>query len=190
MKRIALFASGSGSNVQRISEYFFNNADVNITGIYCNNPDAHVLFRAKKLRIPYTIFNRSDFYESGTVLQKLLAENVDLVVLAGFLWLVPLHILNRFAGRIINIHPALLPKYGGRGMYGARVHEAVIRSKETESGITIHYVNENYDEGNIIFQAKCLVNVNETPDSLAAKIHTLEYEHYPKIIEQILFSDT
>ncbi len=190
MKRIALFASGSGSNAQRIAEYFNNNTEVHITGIYCNKPDAYVLIRAEKLGIPATIFKRSDFYESDTVLQKMLAENVDLIVLAGFLWLVPLNILNRFANRIINIHPALLPKFGGRGMFGARVHEAVIRCKETESGITIHYVNENYDEGNIIFQAKCLVNVNETPDSLAAKIHTLEYEHYPRIIEQILLSDT
>lgn len=186
-KRIALFASGSGSNAQRITEYFKNNNKVHIAGIYCNKPDAYVLTRAVKLEIHSTVFSRKDFYESEDVLKKLLTDNVDLIVLAGFLWLIPMNILNHFKNRIINIHPALLPKYGGKGMFGERVHEAVIRSGDAESGISIHFVNEKYDEGNIIFQAKCSVELNDTPDSLASKIHKLEYEHYPRIIEQILF---
>jgi phosphoribosylglycinamide formyltransferase-1 len=131
-------------------------------------------------------FDRNDFYGSVTVLDKLISSEIDFVVLAGFLWLVPDNILKRFENRIINIHPALLPKYGGKGMYGEKVHSSVIANHEAESGITIHFVNQHYDEGSIIFQARCKVESSDTADSLAAKIHTLEYEHFPKVIEEII----
>jgi phosphoribosylglycinamide formyltransferase-1 len=186
MKKIAIFASGSGSNAQRIAEFFKGNNHVGVARIYCNNPDACVLIRAVKLGIPSFIFNRYDFYHSDLVLNQLTIDQTDLIVLAGFLWLVPSNILNVFKNRIINIHPALLPGYGGKGMYGQRVHEVVIASGDKESGITIHYVNEKYDEGNIIFQAKCTVEKNETPESLAIKIHKLEYDHFPVIIEKVI----
>ncbi|MBN2175169.1 MAG: phosphoribosylglycinamide formyltransferase [Bacteroidales bacterium] len=186
MKRIAIFASGSGTNAQRIAEYFNDNPVVEITRIYCNNPHAFVLARAKKLNIPSLVFDRKSFYESESVINSLLKDQTDLIVLAGFLWLVPLNILRKFHNRIINIHPALLPEYGGKGMYGMHVHETVLNAGDKESGISIHYVNERYDEGKLIFQAKCSVDENETPESLAGKIHQLEYEHYPRIIEKIL----
>jgi phosphoribosylglycinamide formyltransferase-1 len=190
MKKIVIFASGSGTNAQRIAEYFSANDQVALTRVYCNKSDAHVLTRAGYLGIPTMVFDKKDFYEAGVVLQKLLADNPALIVLAGFLWLIPSNILDAFPGRIINIHPALLPKFGGKGMYGSRVHEAVIGSGDKESGISIHYVNERYDEGDIIFQSKCRVIDSDTPDSLAAKIHALEYEHYPKIIARLLGVET
>jgi phosphoribosylglycinamide formyltransferase 1 len=189
MKKITIFASGSGSNAQRIAEYFKGNTEIIVSHIYCNNPAAYVLTRAERLGIPAIIFNRNEFYKTDLVLNKLLSHKPDLIALAGFLWLIPDNILDAFERRIINIHPALLPKYGGKGMYGSRVHEAVIESGETASGITIHYVNEKYDEGNIIFQAKCRVERNETPESLASKIHSLEHEYYPRIIEKLLIPD-
>lgn len=188
MKRIAIFASGSGTNAQRIAEYFSTNPDVSIVRIYCNNPEAFVLNRAQRLDIPSLIFARKDLYQTELILNQLIDDKTDLIVLAGFLWLIPVNILSTFEKRIINIHPALLPKYGGKGRYGHYVHEAVIASGDKESGITIHFVNEKYDDGDIIFQARCSIENNETPDSLAAKIHELEYEHFPLIIEQVIQS--
>jgi phosphoribosylglycinamide formyltransferase-1 len=186
MKRIAIFASGSGTNAQRIAEFFSHNRDVSIVRIYCNNPDAFVLTRARRLNIPLLLFTRTELYQSDLILDQLHNDQTDLIILAGFLWLVPANILSAYEHRIINIHPALLPKYGGKGMYGHRVHEAVIASGDKESGISIHYVNENYDEGDIIFQARCRVEPNETAESLAAKIHELEYAHFPVVIENVL----
>jgi len=186
MKRIAIFASGSGSNAQRIAEYFSGKPEFSVVRIYCNKPEAYVLDRARRLKIPSLVFTADDFYRSDKVLQQLMEDQTNLIVLAGFLWLVPGNILTSFNCRIINIHPALLPKFGGKGMFGHHVHQAVIASGETESGITIHYVNEKYDEGDIIFQAKCPVEPDDTPESLAARIHELEHIHFPVIIEQVI----
>jgi len=186
MKRIVIFASGSGTNAQRIVEYFSKNASISVERIYCNKKDAFVLKRAANLGIPATLFNRDDFYRSDKVERLLQKDNPDLIVLAGFLWLIPDSIIRLFPNKIINIHPALLPKYGGKGMYGSIVHEAVINAGEEESGITIHFVNEHYDEGMTIFQAKCKIKKNDTPDVLAAKIHKLEHKHFPEEIEKLL----
>lgn len=185
-KRIAIFASGNGSNAQRIADYFRERGGVEITAIYCNKPGAFVLERAKSLEIPSVLFDRNTFYNTDDVLQDLESRQAEWIILAGFLWLIPLNILEKYAGRIINIHPALLPKYGGKGMYGTKVHEAVVAAGESESGITIHLVNEHYDEGQVLFQAVCHLAPGETPDSLAAKIHALEYAHFPVVIEKIL----
>ncbi|MEI7594276.1 MAG: phosphoribosylglycinamide formyltransferase [Bacteroidota bacterium] len=186
MKRIVLFASGSGSNVQRIVEYFSDNNDVEILKVYCNKPDAFVLKRAENLKISTLTFSRSDFYENKLVLSDLFELNPDLIVLAGFLWLIPSDIISKFPNKIINIHPALLPKYGGKGMHGINVHKAVKDNNEKESGITIHFVNEKYDDGNIIFQAKFNILPNDTAENIAEKIHQLEYEYFPVVIEEIL----
>jgi len=186
--RIAVFASGNGSNAQRIADYFSKHDLLEIAVIYCNNPNAFVLQRAKNLGIPSVLFNRDTFYHSDFVPDDLKKREVDWIILAGFLWLIPANLLNAFPQRIINIHPALLPKYGGKGMYGMRVHEAVIAAGEQESGITIHYVNESYDEGSIIFQASCQILTGDTPEMLAAKIHDLEYVFYPLIISKQLTS--
>jgi len=187
MKRIAIFASGNGSNAQRIVEYFSGNRQVEVALILSNREDAYVLERARKLGIPVKTFDRKTFYETDDVLNWLENAKINLVVLAGFLWLVPSNLIAAFPGAIVNIHPALLPAYGGKGMFGEAVHKAVIESGEKESGITIHFVDEKYDHGNIIFQAKCSIEKCETPGSLAQKIHELEYEHFPKVIEQLLF---
>ncbi len=186
MNNIILFASGSGTNVENIVNFFKNNPDINISYVFTNNPDAYVIQRAKKLNIPVRIFNRDDFYKNNAILNTLKELNPGLIVLAGFLWLIPAGIISAFPGRMINIHPALLPKYGGKGMYGSRVHEAVVQNGEKESGITIHYVNEKYDDGNIIFQAKCEVLPTDKPEDVAEKVHKLEYEHFPKVIEKLL----
>ncbi len=186
MTKIAIFASGSGTNAQRIAEYFKNSSHITIDIILTNRRDAYVIERAKNLGIPAKVFSREDFYKTGEVFQELKRRNIDFIVLAGFLWLVPSEIINAYKGKIVNIHPALLPNYGGKGMYGSFVHKAVVANKEKFSGITIHFVNENYDEGDMIFQAKCELLPQETPESLAEKIHVLEYEHFPMIIEQVL----
>lgn len=186
MKNIAIFASGSGSNAQNISEYFKGKSDVNIALILTNSKSAFVIQRAKKLKIPVVIFNRNDFYKTENVLDKLKSFQIDFIVLAGFLWLIPDNLIKTFPGRIINIHPALLPKYGGKGMFGMKVHEAVKLANETESGITIHFVNEKYDEGEIIFQAKVKIEETDKPEKIAEKIHKLEYEHFPRVIENLL----
>ncbi len=184
--RIAVFASGSGSNAQRIAEYFSGSGVAEVSVIYCNNPDAYVLERARLLGIPAVLFNRDTFYNSTSVLDDLRSRQIDWIVLAGFLWLIPGYILKSFPQRIINIHPALLPSYGGKGMYGMKVHEAVIAAGDIQSGITIHYVNEKYDEGDIVFQAKCPIGKEDTPEMLAAKIHELEYEHFPSVISELV----
>jgi phosphoribosylglycinamide formyltransferase 1 len=186
MKKLAIFASGSGTNAENIINYFKKSPDIKVDLVLTNRSDAFVIERAKKFLIDYEVFNRTDFYESDKVLDVLDKRGIDFIILAGFLWLIPVHLIKKYPGKIINIHPALLPKYGGKGMYGMKVHEAVINNHETRSGISIHLVNENYDEGEIIFQAKCNIESNETPDSLANKVHQLEYEHFPKIIEKVV----
>lgn len=187
MKRVAVFASGSGTNFQQICEYFNQkNNDIKIELLIVNKKNAYVLERAKQLNVKSQYFNREDFYYSDRVVECLKENQIDFIVLAGFLWLIPDNILKEYPNKIINIHPALLPNYGGKGMHGHHVHEAVIAAKEQESGITIHYVNEKYDEGNIIFQAKCSITPEDTADSLAEKIHLLEKEHFPKVIDNLL----
>jgi len=186
IKKIALFASGSGSNVQNIAEYFKNSDKIKVDCILSNKKDAHVLQRAKNLKIDSCVFNRDEFYNTEKILDFLVEREIDFVVLAGFLWLVPGYLIEHYKNKLINIHPALLPKYGGRGMYGMKVHEAVAASGDNETGITIHYVNEKYDEGDIIFQSKCAISKEDSPNSIANKVHTLEYEHFPKVIEKLV----
>jgi len=186
MEKIAIFASGSGTNAQRIIEYFKGHSFISVDLILSNNPEAFVLTRAKSAGIPTVIFTRKEFYETERVLTILKERKITFIVLAGFLWLIPDYLLHEYSGKIVNIHPALLPKYGGKGMYGMRVHESVIKSLDKESGITIHMVNEKYDDGQIIFQSRCKVEPEDTPETLAQKVHALEYEHYPRLIESLL----
>ena len=183
---IAIFASGNGSNAEEIIKYFKNHDHVKVALILSNNPDAYVLKRAENHKIPHYVFDRQQLYKTKIVDEILRLNGIDFIVLAGFMWLVPERLVKAFHNRMINIHPALLPKYGGKGMYGDRVHKAVVENKEKESGITIHWVNEKYDEGDIIFQAKCKVSPSDTPADVAAKVHKLEYENYPKIIEKVI----
>ncbi len=184
MKKIAIFASGSGTNAENIIKYFANSQLVKVEMVLSNKIDALVLDKARNYNIDTFVFNKSDFYESDTLMHILLDRKINNVVLAGFLWLIPDKLINQFRNRIINIHPALLPKYGGKGMFGMKVHEAIIQNGEKESGISIHYVNEHYDEGELIFKAKCDIETGETPESLANKIHALEYKYFPEIIEK------
>ena len=186
MTRVAIFASGSGSNAENIADYFKNNNNVDIALIVSNKQDAYVHERARKLGIPSVTFSKDDFYSTDKVVEFLQKDDIDFIVLAGFLLKVPHNLLVAFPDKIINIHPALLPKFGGKGMYGDNVHKAVIEAGEKESGITIHYVNENYDEGNVIFQAKCPVIESDTYEDVAKKVHELEYIHFPKVIESLL----
>lgn len=186
MERIAIFASGNGTNAQRIIEHFKDHSTIRVTLLLCNNPAAYVLERARNLQIPTVIFSRNDLYHSQHLLDILSVQCIDFLVLAGFLWLIPDYLLEAYPSRIINIHPALLPKYGGKGMYGMKVHEHVIQSGDSESGISIHYVNEKYDDGQIIFQAKCPVEPGDTAESLAGKVHELEYRHYPEVIGRVI----
>jgi phosphoribosylglycinamide formyltransferase-1 len=186
MKKIAIFASGSGTNAQRIIEYFSLFPDIKVDLVLSNNAGALVLERANNLNVDSMVFSRDEFYNSLKILEALQKRNIIFLVLAGFLWMVPGYLLESYPDCIINIHPALLPKYGGKGMYGTRVHEAVLASGDNESGITIHYVNEKYDEGQIIFQAKCPVIPGDSPETLAARVHQLEYRHYPEVIEKLL----
>jgi phosphoribosylglycinamide formyltransferase 1 len=187
-KNIVILASGSGTNAGAIANHFGANKHAAVGLIMSNRCDAFVLERAKKLNIPSLCFSRADLYETDLVLNRLKSEDPALIILAGFLWLLPEKIIHSFPNRIINIHPALLPKYGGRGMYGSKVHEAVIAAAEKESGISIHYVNEKYDEGDIIFQARCPVLPDDTPETLAQRIHALEHRHYPEVIDKLLAS--
>lgn len=182
--KIAIFASGSGTNTEEIIKYFQNHERIEISLILSNNPDAFVLQRAKNHQIPQFVFTREMFYKEKIVDEVL--NDIDFIVLAGFMWLIPERLIKNFNNKMVNIHPALLPKYGGKGMYGSHVHEAVVKNKDKESGITIHWVNPAYDEGNIIFQVKCKVDSSDTADDVANKIHKLEYAHYPKIIEQVI----
>jgi phosphoribosylglycinamide formyltransferase-1 len=184
MKRIAIFASGSGTNAENIILYFKNSNSIKIELIVSNKKDAFVLNRSQNHGIKSLYFNRSEFYDKSLLLNRLNEYSIDFIVLAGFLWLIPKELIDKYPKRIINIHPALLPNYGGKGMYGMKVHEAIIEAGEKESGITIHFVNENYDEGENIFQAKCEITSDDDAESLANKIHALEYAHFPAIIEK------
>jgi phosphoribosylglycinamide formyltransferase-1 len=186
MRNIAIFASGSGTNAENIIRYFSNRKSAKVSLVLSNRREAYVLKRAASLNVRSVLFDRKDLYEKEKVSRYLSMYKIDFIVLAGFLWLIPENILNIYEKRIINIHPALLPKHGGKGMYGERVHEEVIAKHEKESGITIHYVNNHYDEGDIIFQARCAVTPEDTPDTLAAKVHALEYKHFPVVIEELI----
>ena len=186
MKNIVIFASGAGTNAENIIRYFSNEKKAKVVLVLSNKPQAMVLERAAALGINSFFFDRKQFYETEEVLFTLQRRKADLIVLAGFLWLVPPRIIEEYKGRIVNIHPALLPRFGGRGMYGDRVHRAVLEAGCTESGITIHYVNEHYDSGDIIFQAKCPVLPGDDVDTLAARVHALEYEHYPVVISRLI----
>ncbi|WP_299115670.1 phosphoribosylglycinamide formyltransferase [uncultured Winogradskyella sp.] len=188
MKRIVIFASGSGSNAENLIKFFHNSDNASVIQVLTNNPHAKVLERCRRLKTSALSFNRIAFSKSNDVLNILKIAQPDLIVLAGFLWKFPEFILREFENKVINIHPALLPKYGGKGMYGMHVHKAVVTNKETETGITIHYVNENYDEGAIIFQAKCEVETSDTAEDVAAKIHKLEMEHFPKVVDKLLYN--
>ena len=188
MKKIVIFASGNGTNAQRIIEFSKSDkSSFSVSAVFCNNPKAYVIQRAKLLNVPCVLFDRSQFLGEGpdSVMANLNTFDPDLIVLAGFLWLVPSKIVASYPDRIINIHPALLPKYGGKGMYGDRVHQAVLDHKERESGITVHYVSEKYDDGDIIAQYKCDVDSSDTVETLASKIHLLEHEWFPKVIDDL-----
>jgi len=186
MIKIAVFASGSGSNAENIVKHFSGSPEVEISLLISNNPTAGVHERMKKLGVPSVTYSKNDFQEAEPILKILTEFHIDWIVLAGFLKKIPALLLQAYPNRIINIHPALLPKYGGKGMYGMHVHEAVVAAREKETGITIHYVNENYDEGPAIFQATCPVLPTDTPEDVAHKIHALEYEYFPKVIEQLI----
>ncbi|MFH0843628.1 MAG: phosphoribosylglycinamide formyltransferase [Bacteroidota bacterium] len=186
MRNIAILASGSGTNAGNIIEYFSNRNSARVKLVLSNRREAYVLKRAEALKVKSCFFDHDDFYTSGKVLGMLAENNIDFIVLAGFLLLVPESILLKYEGRIINIHPALLPRYGGKGMYGDKVHRAVLENQDAESGITIHYVSRRYDEGDIIFQAKCRVEWDDTSGTLAARVHALEYKHFPEVIEKLI----
>lgn len=186
MKRIVIFASGSGTNAENIIKYFQKTNFAKVTLVLSNKSDAKVLDRAKKLSVHSEKFNKNELINTDRIATLLKKELPDLIVLAGFLLKFPSFILNHFPNKVINIHPALLPKYGGKGMYGMRVHKSVVQNKEEETGITIHYVNENYDEGAIIFQKSFKLKENDTAESVACKIHKLEYKFFPKVIEGLL----
>ena len=185
MIRIVILASGSGSNAENIVSHFVNNNSISVVEILCNKKDAKVFERAKRLNVNCLYFNKKAFTDSDEVLNQL-KKNADYIILAGFLLKIPTKIIEAFPNKIINIHPALLPKYGGKGMYGMHVHNAIVANKETESGITIHYVNENYDEGAIIFQERFDVLPSYSADDVAEKIHELEQKNFPKVIEKVL----
>ncbi len=185
-KRIAIFASGSGSNAQKIMEHFKRNSEAEVVLILTNNPQAYVLQRADNFEVPSHIFTRDEFYKTDNIIKLLKNLQVDLIVLAGFLWLVPENLLKAFPNKIINLHPALLPKYGGKGMYGDHVHKAVLAAKEEESGITIHFVNEKFDEGEILHQSRFRIEPGDTLEIIKFKGQQLEHQHFPRVIESLL----
>lgn len=186
MKRIAILASGSGTNAENLIRYFRTSKSGKVVLVLSNKPSAGVIGRAQSLGVETRVFNREQFYQSDEIASLLQEKEVDFLVLAGFLWLVPSSLLEAFEGRVVNIHPALLPKYGGKGMYGSHVHNAVIENGESKSGITIHHVNQKYDDGDVIFQASCPVEKDDTPESLASRIHSLEHSHFPVVLEKML----
>ncbi len=188
--KLAIFASGTGSNARKIMDYFAGSERVLVSLLVCNKPGVAVIEIAKERSIPVLLIEKEKFFSGDGYLPELQDAGISFIVLAGFLWKIPLKIIQAYPERIVNIHPALLPKYGGKGMYGARVHEAVIQAKDAESGITIHMVDELYDHGSVIFQAWCPVYPEDTADTLAGRIHELEHEHYAKVIEQTLFEQT
>lgn len=187
MKRIVIFASGSGTNAENLIRFFQDNDNVEVIQVLSNNPHAKVLDRAKNLNISALSFNKIAFSKSNHILNILKSHNPDLIILAGFLWKFPEFILNEFPKKVINLHPALLPKFGGKGMYGMHVHNAVVAHKESQSGITIHFVNKNYDEGAVIFQSKFDVLTTDSAEDVAAKVHLLEMEHFPRVVNSLLF---
>lgn len=186
MKKIAVFASGTGTNAARIIDHFLHHSTITIALIVCNKPDAGVVKIASQKNIPALIIEKEKFFRGDAYIKELKEKGIDFIVLAGFLWKIPVALIKTFPNSIINIHPALLPKYGGKGMYGQFVHQAVIDNKETESGITIHYVDEVYDSGKTIFQATCPVLTSDSAHSLAQRVALLEHEHYPKVIERLI----
>ena len=185
-KRIAIFASGSGSNAQKLMEHFKRSVEVEIALVLTNNTDAYVLQRADSFEIPSHIFDRHEFYHTDNIIDLLKNLDIDLIIIAGFLWLIPKNLIQEYPGRIINIHPAILPKYGGKGMYGDFVHKAIMEANEPEGGITIHYVNENYDEGDYIYQAKYRIDKGDNLEMVKFKGQQLEHLHYPRIVEGII----
>ncbi len=184
--KIAIFASGSGTNAENIIKYFSNKPLCEVSLVFCNKKDAYVLERARQLNIPSVIFTKSQLEDSTYVDELLSEKDVEYIILAGFLLKIPERLLNKYHKRIINIHPALLPKYGGKGMHGMHVHEAIIAAKEKESGITVHIIDADYDKGETIFQAKCNIDKGDTPDILASKIHELEQRYFPEAIESYI----
>lgn len=185
-KRIAIFASGSGSNAQKIIEHFKRSSEAEVSIILSNNPDAYVLQRADNFEIPTHVFDRDEFYNSSGVIDVLKKLQIDLIVLAGFLWLIPEDLISAYQNKIVNIHPSLLPKYGGKGMYGDRVHREVLRNHEPESGITIHFVSSRYDEGEVIHQSKFKIDETDDLEMIKFKIQQLEHYHFPRVIENLL----
>ena len=185
MTRIAIFASGSGTNAENIIKYFQNSDSIRVSKVYCNKKDAGVFERCQRLNVPCIWFSREAFYDSSRVLHDVQLY-ADFVFLAGFLWKIPANFITAFTNKMVNIHPALLPKYGGKGMYGMNVHRAVKENNESETGITIHFVNENYDEGAIIFQAKTALEPTDSPEDIASKIHELEYANFPRVVENVI----
>lgn len=186
MIRIALFCSGSGSNAEKIMEYFQGREDVEVSLLLANKADAFALKRAEKFGVPTVVVSRSEFFEQEKALSILQEKKIDWIILAGFLWLIPQYLVKNYPNRIINIHPALLPAYGGKGMYGMNVHTAIVKAKEPKSGITIHYVNEHYDEGQIIFQASCDVSPSDTAEDVAKKVQILEHKYFPEVVERLV----
>ncbi|WP_347157279.1 phosphoribosylglycinamide formyltransferase [Pontibacter chitinilyticus] len=185
-KNIVIFASGSGSNAQRLLEYFEHHPTICVAALFSNNPNAYALQRAETFHVPALLFSREAFYKTDTVLEQVQQFNPDLIVLAGFLWLVPQNLLQAYPDKIINIHPALLPRYGGKGMHGLHVHSAVVQAGDKESGITIHRINEEYDKGEFILQERCPVLPTDTPEELAARVLQLEHQYLPLVVEQLL----
>jgi phosphoribosylglycinamide formyltransferase 1 len=186
LTQLAIFASGVGTNAQKIIDHFRNHSSIKVALILCNKPNAGVLTIAQKENIPFVIIEKEKFSSGEFYLSILKEKKIDFLVLAGFLWKLPVELIKSYPKKIINIHPALLPKYGGKGMFGDHVHESVIKNNEKESGITVHYVDEIYDHGKIIFQAKCIIEKNETAETLAKKIHALEHKNYPALVELVI----
>jgi phosphoribosylglycinamide formyltransferase-1 len=184
--RLAIFASGAGSNAQKLIDYFKDSSLATVALIVCNKPGAGVLSIAAREGIPSLLIEKEKFFHGNAYLQELKEAGIDFIVLAGFLWKIPQVLIAAYPRRIVNIHPALLPKFGGKGMYGQYVHEAVLQAGEVESGITIHYVDEHYDNGDVIFQTACPVLEGDTPESIARRIHQLEHLHYPRVVEEVL----
>lgn len=188
LKRLAIFASGSGSNAVKIIDYFADSPEGKVVVVFCNNPKAGIIEKAAARNIPVQVFDKESF-KSESFPDRVKAYEVDWIILAGFLWLMPVNMIEKYSNRIVNIHPALLPDYGGKGMYGMNVHEAVWRDKRTETGITIHYVNDHYDSGDIIFQASCPVQPDDTPQDIQTRVLELEHKYFATIVEALLRSD-
>ncbi len=186
ISRLAIFASGRGSNAEKIISFFENDPTVEIGLILSNRKDSQVLNLAQKCNIPQLVTSKDEFYHSDKIAKNLVEYKIDLIVLAGFLWLIPKYLVDAFPDKIVNIHPALLPKYGGKGMYGMNVHKAVHKAGETETGITIHYVNDRYDEGAVIFQAACRIDKTDTPEQIAAKVLALEHQYLPQVVRELV----